>query len=218
MVFSLDSIRRWNVLLPLVLACVVSCLIPASADASILSLTPTTGIFAEKGDPNGNRWENYRGPGNMGNPSIAEWVGFQGELTTLFKYERDTQQVSGLFADDYKVNIFGSNKNFDLSWIGSQFINYEKVYIYIKDGNHPPPHFIFDISNGGFGLGWSGTGTIEGRNFWPTSGGAISHITILGAGQLPEFVIPEPGAASIWLLGLCGWLGLGAVRRRRSQS
>ena len=88
-------------------------------------------------------------------------------------------------------------------------------YLVVKDGNHSPARYLFDLALSPFT--WDGVMKLNLSGFWPGSGtngsfesdGSISHIALYGD------VSPIPVPAAFWLFGtaLVGFIG---IARRRS--
>lgn len=85
---------------------------------------------------------------------------------------------------------------------GLPAISCASCYLAIKDGNHSPGYYFYDLS------GWNGVEEISLQDFWPDRG-AISHISIWGGSSS---TVPEPATLGLFGLGL---LGVGMARRRR---
>lgn len=111
---------------------------------------------------------------------------------------------SGPFASAYDTSY--SNTPSDpsdalIKYLGGAYMDCSVCYLLVKDGNHLPAQYLFDIS------GWAGNEDIKLTGFWPGNG-AISNIRILGTATR----VPEP--ATIALLG--SGLAVLCVRRRRA--
>ena len=89
-------------------------------------------------------------------------------------------------------------------------IDCPSCYLVVKDGNHNPKQYVFDIS------GWNGVSTIDFSGFWANGGGEISHVAIFnnaapgGGGTVAA--IPEPETYAMLLAGL-GLVGFAARRK-----
>ena len=96
-----------------------------------------------------------------------------------------------------------------ITWDGPLKISCPSCFLVVKDGNHPDPNYIFDIS------GWNGTDTINLSGFWPGPG-AISNIAIWnnadGGGGGGGSLVPEPETYAMLLAGL-GLVGFAARRK-----
>lgn len=89
-----------------------------------------------------------------------------------------------------------------ISYVGGDIMA-DASWLVVKDGNHSPSWYLFDISI------WDGVEDISLTNFWPDQG-AISHISIFGSNAVK---VAEPGTLALFGLGL---LGFGLLRRRRN--
>jgi hypothetical protein len=132
-----------------------------------------------------------------------------GSAVQLYKDEGGTD--SGSYASSYQTT-YGSpgllDEDFTITYVGAPAISANPVYLLVKDGNHNPAWYLYDIT------GWNGTDVIQGENFWPQRGG-ISHVTIYGTpGTPPPPSVPD-GGATLLLLG-SAVAGLGLIRRKLS--
>jgi VPDSG-CTERM motif len=135
------------------------------------------------------------------------------------------RDVNGTLTEAYKQNVGGSESgDFASSYTttfnntpsdpADAFIDYVsgpsifggEIYLYVKDGNHQPAFYLFDISS------WNGTDDLSLRGFWP-GGGAISHLTILTTGgNPPPPSVPDSGATLV-MLGMAV-SSIGMLRRK----
>ena len=110
----------------------------------------------------------------------------------------------GPFAASYSTAFFNSvsdPEDATISYISGPKITAEEIYLLVKDGNHAPFAYFFDISK------WDGAEALVLTDFW-VGQGAISHVSIYkrGIAQVPD------GGATLMLLGI-GLSGLVAARR-----
>lgn len=134
---------------------------------------------------------------------IASMVGSVDDFSLFYKAEVGGGE-EGFYRNSYDT-VF-SNTDTDpedalITYVGGSVINCSECYLSVKDGNHSPAMYVFDIS------GWNGMDSIELLGFWP-AGGAISHVAIWG----PTSLVAEP--KTIALLGM-GMILLGVLRRRQ---
>lgn len=97
----------------------------------------------------------------------------------------------------------------EIKWDGSYFIECGDCYLVVKDGNHTPALYIFDISS------WNGQDTLDLSGFWMDQG-TISYVAIYnnasmdGGGTIAA--IPEADTYAMLLAGL-GLVGFAARRK-----
>ncbi|WP_207389297.1 PEP-CTERM sorting domain-containing protein [Marinobacter halodurans] len=138
-------------------------------------------------------------------PDCVESVFSTSDLTLLYKAEVGKSD-SGTFASSYNATWNSSDPEAGtISFLGGSnpYIMCGECYLAVKDGNHSPYYYFFDIS------GWDGMESLALSGFWP-SRGAISHAAIWGVEG--EHEVPEP--ATLALLGI-GLIGFAALRSRR---
>lgn len=178
-------------------------LLSMSGTANALLLTPSNTIAGY----------GY-GPSNCEPNCVTTVFGLPaGSLSLLYK---DGSGLSGLlgleeegpYASSYET-YFDSLLELDpqgalIEYVRGPAINCFSCYLAIKDGNHSPGYYFYDLS------GWNGTESIYLDQFWPAKG-SISHIAIWGS-STPNTSVPEP--ATLGLLGM-GLLAAGLAKRRR---
>lgn len=153
-----------------------------------------------------NASNTYPGATNSANDEEAYVEGFAGNTSLARLYKADFGSTeSGPFAPFYSTVFILDNENepsgATITWDGGLAIECPACFLAVKDGNHDPYYYFFDLGS------WDGMETIELAGFWP-KGGAISHVSIWGN----SVSVPEP--ATLGLLGTCLVL-VGVTRRRR---
>ncbi|GAX59366.1 hypothetical protein SCALIN_C03_0023 [Candidatus Scalindua japonica] len=118
---------------------------------------------------------------------------------------------SGVAAGSYETtfsNTSGDPEDALIEYVGTgAFIS--DAFALVKDGNHTPAWYGFDLSSSG--LNWNGTESLSFEDFWP-AGGAISHVEIFGSVS-----VPEPSLELLLGLSLIGLVGVGAVRKIKQK-
>ena len=114
----------------------------------------------------------------------------------------------GTLASSYETEYFNSPddpEDATITYVGGDIVN-PTAYLLVKGGSQSPAWYLFNLT----ALGWDGMEELELTDFW-VGRGAISHVTLYGGTATS---VPEPATLSLLAFGL---LGVGAVRRRRSQ-
>jgi hypothetical protein len=236
---SFGSVSVWGRLTAVVVGVIVLAMLTAgsSANAAIITITPTS-PSAEKwtSDNNSNIDANDLETfldikdDNLANGS------YNVQLTSGYKQNVGGGE-SGTFADNYSTvfsNTATDPEDALISWDGSPelFIDYDYMYLVIKDGNANPAVYVYNLNNLQFGVPayqWNGKDTLRLEDFWPSGKdendkpltGAISHVEIFYGGS-PDIggggrtVAPEPASLVTW--GVLGLVGLVYGRRRRTRA
>ncbi len=131
----------------------------------------------------GASYELYKA--NAGTP-ITEEFSLAGSYATAFDPETDPEYA-------------------EITWTGGNIVG-EVAYLLVKDGNANPAWYLYNLTE----LDWHGTETITIDGLWPYQG-AISHVSLYGAGETSAPPVPIP--PTVYLLG-AGLVGLVGLRRR----
>jgi len=182
----------------LVLAVIALALGSTNASADPLSLTPADTSCKTNDNTNLSGDALYKILDNCFDVDLST-------LSLLYKAEVPTGE-SGPFATSYQTtftNTSSDPENALIQYVGGAAIGCMECYLVVKDGNHYPAQYFFDLSL----FGWNGTQTLDLTKFWP-QGGAISNVAIWGSPRQ----VPEP--STLLLLG--SGVTLAFLRRRRA--
>ena len=163
-----------------------------SPKAEALSITPATAHLMEFDETSESK-------------ILAEINEYYPGVTLAYKQNVGGSE-EGPFASSYSTSFANSSSQPEDATItygsGTVISNSEK-YLLVKDGNHDPTGYLFDLA----ALKWNGMETLFITDFWP-AGGSISHVSILttGSAQVPD------GGMTLILLGI-GLTGVVAVQR-----
>lgn len=203
---------------------------PKGITAAIVTLTVVT--FPAHGSPSptleyanitrdGSEALTTQDPSAVGNGNLADtFDGFQdeesGNLDRVYKSEFQQGQATGedelTYSDAYEAEFVGMEAGKDpngvtVSHNGNNAVSCSDCYFLVKDGNHEPAQYLFNIGD------WNGHDTIELSGFWANGPGAISNVVIWS--ESPSRV-PAPAPLLMLAVGLMG-LCLSASRPRSAE-
>jgi hypothetical protein len=142
---------------------------------------------------------------------VASLFGVADNLDLYFKIDIDSGGETGLFAGSYTASSIlpsGDESGLSINYDSGPVISCPDCYLVVKDGNHSPSQYLFDISE------WGGLDVLSLSGFWEGVGGSISHVAIFGVDDPSTRISHLPVPASVWLFGtaLMGFVGFS--RRR----
>jgi hypothetical protein len=166
---------------------------------------------------------------NTGSDNTAILAAFDENVTgfdsteLIYKAEADPFKEEGSL---YSTVFGAENESATITHLGGASVDCysDDCFLLIKDGDHSPYAYLFDLSLGwdpesplGDGNGWpvdngtpswNGTDPLEIKNFWSGSG-EISYVALYGN------ISPIPVPAAFWLFGtaLLGFIGLSRSTR-----
>lgn len=186
----------------------LAALIATSAVAHALSITPSSAFLINTGTdgitPDSN---------NASNPESNLLAVYGGSI--LYKSNvgggGSSVEEAKAFKDSYATVYNGDLSGATISQGGGSAISgYSPLYLLVKDGNHNPYWYFFNLTT----AGWNGTASLNLSGFWPGQG-SISHVTLMGklGPGTNSVTSPVPdGGSTLATLGFA-LLGLGSVRR-----
>jgi hypothetical protein len=146
---------------------------------------------------------------NLNSTNIGTITGFTG-LSLLYKSDFEGGEDRSLQSSYHTTfsspgGASDGPSAFTVSYVSGAFASCPTCIFVVKDGNHAPSQYLFNLGS------WTGKEQINGSGFWLNGGGAISNVAIWGSGSS----VPEP--ASLMLLGTA-LAGVGISRRRFNKS
>lgn len=153
---------------------------------------------------------------NLGQTAVEAIVGVS-PLGLVYKQNEGGSESGngmGYYTTTFTYESIGDASGATITYDGPLKISCPDCFLIVKDGNHTPAQYIFDIST------WNGTDTIALSGFWANPAqGAISNIAIWnnanagGAGAAGGgSLVPEADTYAMLLAGL-GLVGFAARRK-----
>jgi hypothetical protein len=167
-----------------------------SCSASALNISP--GGEVHNGSPS---------PPSQGNveADAQAWVlaNYDCSITQQYKQNVGDAGDSGNFASSYSTvfSPLGDESNATITYNGGSFITGEHIFLLVKDGNHDPVYYLFDLT------AWNGTETLNLSGFWADVGGSISNVSIWTCPDGNGNAVPEGGTTFAMLGMAVGSLG-----------
>jgi hypothetical protein len=134
---------------------------------------------------------------NLSSTQIGTITGFDG-LSLLYKSDFGGGE-DGSLASSYNTTFLpvgGEPSGFTVSYVSGAFASCPTCILVVKDGNHDPAQYLYNLGN------WNGTEQINGSGFWP-NGGAISNVAVWGTGSS----VPVPGTSLLFGVGMAVFAG-----------
>lgn len=143
-------------------------------------------------------------------PSLSTIQTLTGVPDLYIAYKKDVPSTeSGTLAGSYTTTFNGDLSGGTIVWDSpAAAIASSDVYMLVKDGNHDPTWYLFDLSTV-----WDGMETITLSGFWPGQGD-ISNVVIY-AGETTS--VPD-GGTTVLMIGAGLLLVLIAISWRRLRS
>lgn len=151
---------------------------------------------------------------NFGQAAVEAIVGVS-PLGLVYKQDQGGSESGngmGYYTTAFTYESFGDASGATITYDGPLNISCPSCFLIVKDGNHTPAQYIFNIST------WNGTDTITLPGFW-VGQGAISNIAIwnnanssVGGGGGVGSLVPEADTYAMLLAGL-GLVGFAARRK-----
>ena len=117
-----------------------------------------------------------------------------------------------MLLNSYDTSFTTGNEDATITYISGQIVSPSApAYLLVKDGNHNPIWYIYDLHNldldgnpSTAAYVWNGTDQIDIMGLW-SGNGAISHVALFGTAAN----VPEPFTMLLLGLGLVGLAGAG---------